>query len=645
MIRYHEFIFEHEDNTNKDNFQNISGFKDFENKNFKFVRSLFEDEKVDNREVMKKYKEFTKFRDEDADYLRKEPKYLQLFFRLKSMEDINDQELFDLYKTIQKHRNTMKQNDIDLVDCKNYEEVTDEITKIELIEKTNKFIKLLPNPLRTDIKRDLETLEKFSNMLIGYSYEDYKNTFLKKVAKYRTVDELFSALSNHLKSFSGMSKIFSDVENHPGAEVVHSSEEYLVARIYSRKASADLGSQQWCISNRNGGMWDSYISNRSGHSSSSEKERPGVQYFIWDFRYAPTNTSSLIGATVYVSGNITSHNKSDGSFNVKGNPWTEYLVPFNKLTLAQKIRLIADNPTIEEYTGIVNSLSESEKRKILQEVPKLLLHFKNLSFLSNQEIWDLVKRDNELSETQAIAAELTDDQMIYLVVKNPELLEKKWSPNPYLKITDKLTRKQRITMISNKHSLYTQFKDLTEDEIFDLINMDPKILISHVSIPQKVNQLRLKKEYMSNKDRWDKVISSATGEKKTKIELLFSHLIKDEVRIDMESHNNCFIIVAKQVVKNDKTYLIPDENKIIYVEDILSPQNQKISTAMLMANFNDDLDGYNSWVSKDLLDLSDLKNDEYHFKSPILDLMNGKASDKNDQAIYNSVIDTATRFN
>mgnify|MGYP003630024105 CR=1 FL=1 len=653
MFKYLEFITEHEDKANKGDLQRISGFKDFDNKNFKFVRSLF-DEKIDNREVMDHYKNYIQFRNEvggtqegsgdagSGSYLRKEPKYIPLFFRLKTIDGTNDQELRDLYKDIQKHRNTLKQNNIDLLKLKTFEEVQDELTRVQLIEKTNKFVKLLPSTLRTNVKRDKEALTQFSNMLMDYSYEDYKNTFLKKVAKYRTVDELFNALENHLKSFQGISKIFKDIEDHPGAKIVGSSEDYLVARIFSKEASCDLGSQQWCITNRGGSMWKSYIADEKGYYGS--KQRPGVQYFIWDFTYKSSDARSLIGATIYNDNTNVSHNKSDGSFSINGQQWEKYLTPFKELDLEDQIRLVANNPTIEGYTGTINRLGEESKRKWLQEIPELLLQFDDLDFLSNQEIWDLVKRNENLAKAEAIAKELTDDQKIYLVVRNPDLLEEKWKTNPYGDITSKLTRKQRIKMISNKHSLYTAFKSLSEDEHFELINLDPKILISHVKMAQTVNKLRLKNEYIANKEKWDRSISSATGEKKTKIELLFSHLTKDENRLDMEDHNNCFIIVAGIEVRDGEEYLIPDENKITYVEDILSPQNQKISAAMLMANFNEDLNGFNAWVPKDLLDLSSLENEEYFFKSEMEDLMNGTATDKTDQAIYDSIIQTKSRL-
>ena len=644
MFKYLEFITEHEDKANKGDLQRISGFKDFDNKNFKFVRSLF-DEKIDNREVMEHYKNYIKFRDEvggssPSAYLRKEQKYIPLFFRLKVIDGANDQELQDLYRDIQKHRNTIKQNNIDLLKCTTLEQVQDELTRVELIEKTNKFVKLLPSTLRTNIKRDKDAMTKFSNMLMDYSYEDYKNTFLKKVAKYRTVDELFNALENHLKSFQGISKIFQDIENHPGAKIVHSSDDYLIAIIFSKSASCDLGSQQWCITNRGGSMWDSYISSQRGYGG---KERPGVQYFIWDFAYKSSDAKSLIGVTMYNDNTNISHNKSDGQFSISGQRWAKYLKRFDALSHEDQIRLVANNPDIEGYKKTIGNLGEESKRKWLQEIPELLLQFDDLSFLSNQEIWNLVKRNEELAKAESIAKELTDDQKIYLVVRNPDLLEEKWTTNPYKDITGKLTRKQRITMISNKHSLYSAF-ELSEDEHFELINLDPKILISHVKMAQKVNQMRLKKEYMANKEKWDNSIKTATGEKKTKIELMLSHLTKDEGRLDMEDHNNCYIIVAGIQMKDNEEYLIPDENKITYVEDILSPQNQKISAAMLMANFNEDLNGFNAWVPKDLLDLSDLQNEEYIFKSDIKDLIDGTASDKTDQAIYDSIIKTKSRL-
>jgi hypothetical protein len=198
-------------------------------------------------------------------------------------------------------------------------------------------------------------------------------------------------------------------------------------------------------------------------------------------------------------------------------------------------------------------------------------------------------------------------------------------------------------MISNKHSLYEQFDDLTEDEKFDLIKLDPRIMVSYINIPKEVNADRLAETYLANKSHWDNVIGSCDGERKTIIQLLFTHLMKTKERVNMEDINHCYIIVAKVLEQKDEdgnNYLIIDENKVIYVENILSPQNQKISTAMLMASFNDDLDGFNGWVPMGLLPLDELIEDEYHFKSSMESLIEGTAEDKKEQAIYNSLIKT-----
>lgn len=636
IFDYIKFLTENKDNINKGRNQRIIGFKDFNNPNFKFVKSLFGDNKVDDKEVIEKYEEFIEFRKE-SDYLRKEQKYLPLFFKIKERDGKSDQELRDLYTDIQKHRNTIKQNQIDLTLCEKYEDVVDELIKISLIEKTNKFVKLLPIQLRNGIKSDRKSLERFSRMIMEYSYDDYKNTFLSKVAKYRTLEEFFGALDNHLKSFQDMSKIFRSIENQPGAEVVHSTEDYIIARIYSKTASINLGSQQWCITNRGGSMWDSYISNRNGYGS-GDRPRPGVQYFIWDFRYDPSDNKSLIGVTIYTNDKYSAHDKSDNAINVDGNDWFKYVTSFNNLSKNDKVRLVADNIEIEKYTGIVNSLNEKEKRKILKDIPKLLLHFKDLSFLNNGEIWDLVRKDIELSESLPIANELNDEQKIKLVIKNPKLLNKKWENNPYKEITNKLTRPQRIEMISNDLSLYPEFK-LSDDETFELINLNPQILVFYTNIMDDVDQSRLKQEYVNDKDHWDNSIAETKGEKKIAVELKLSHIIKDEDRIDMENNNNCLIIVAKSMMKDGKEYLLFDGNKVTYVPDILSVENPKISYAMLMSCFHEDLKGYDAWVPKKLLSEFDSEND-YYFKSSMESLINRTTDDEREQLIYDSIMET-----
>lgn len=588
------------------------------------IRGGRRDREVSRKNLLKKY-----------NYLKKEPKYIDLFHTFAEKEGKSDQELKDLYKEIQTHRNTLKQNNVDVSNASTYEEVEDELTRMKLIEKTNKFVKLLPSHLRNEMKSNSEYMSKFSNMLIDYSYADYKNSFMRKVSRYKNINEFFEALLHHLESFAPRSAIFGKIENDSSAEVVMSTDDFLVARIYNEKSSNRLGSSQWCISRKTGSYWDSYISG----SNSDDGAYPGVQYFIWDFRYNSTDDNSLIGCTKYRNkksgysygggdGTYVAHGKSDNSVNIDNKDWYKYLVSFDHLTFRQQIKLVSENPKMEKYTGIIDALDVSESKKLLKEVPRLLLFFKDISFLKNEEIWDLVKRDNDLSSSIIVANRLNTDQQIICLVNNPDLLEIQ-GDNPYTKLTTLLTSDQKITMISNKHSLYSNFK-LTEDEKFSLISKDPTIIISHTNMISDLDQLRLKKIYSSDRKRWDRLISSSKsdGKNKTVIELMLKHLIKSDDRLGVETSNKVYVLVSSNKVIDGKEYILPNNIEgILMVGDILDIDNDDISVLLLTSSFNSNVDAYWLWIPLNMLPLNKLKNKVFRFESSYEDIINGNASE------------------
>jgi hypothetical protein len=635
MLNYNDFIKMNENNDQKrvfsfDVWKKANG--DIKN----FIKSLYEKIKSNRklseeigvklhgdveRDMALIYERFLKFKDE-ANYLRKEQKYYPMFFRFFLLEKVGHQELEDLYKRILNHKNTINQWKIDLSELENVEAVNDRLDEIKDIEKANKFIKLIPNPLRNKIKGDPDNIEKLSNLIIGYSYEDYSRSFIKNISAIRNEEPwaYFKMLKNHIESFGDKGEIYEKVENDPGMEIVHSTDDYLLVRVYSKKASCEHGSSRWCISNPAMNYWSKYIAEIPGMGS---KEKPGVQYFVWDFRYGQSDRGHRIGVTKYRNGESdAAHFKDDTGATgyVSHQPWYRYMVDFDQLNKKQQIKLVAENPEMESYTGVINSLSDKEKRKMLNEVPKLLTQFRDLSFLTNEEIWSLVKKDFSLSDNFAIAKELTEEQKIISVIKNPDVLEKTdkyGEKNPYKEILPLLTSRQKVEMISNKHSLYKQFRDiLNEDDLIDLVKMDPTIMVSYTDITNNINNRKLGQIYHKDQRRWDAKIRNASNkENSSKIEILLKHLLKDEKRIQMEKTNKCYVYVAYEQEINGEKWLLPlKEEGLLLVGDILDPQNQQVPNLMLMADTDDDLESYFSFISMENLPLDKLDGDLYFFE-------------------------------
>lgn len=634
ILKYFKYI--NESVNSSSNNRRISNFKDFSNPNFIFVKSLYANRNLSDQELIEKYKEFVEFRD-GADYLRKEAKYIPLFFRLMDIEGKTEQELRGLYNDIKMHRNTIKQNNIDLTLCISYEEVIDKLIEISLIEKTNKFTKLLPSYLRNEIKANTKLLTEFSEIIIEYNYGDYKNNFLRKVNIYKNVKELLGGLRNHLDSFYNNSTIINKVSKHPGAEIVHNTDAYLVTRIYSKAASIALGSQQWCITNRNGSMWDNYISKEVRYDSN--RVRPGVQYFIWDYTLDASDSDSLIGVTVYVNGNCVAHDRNDTSIEIDNKMWREHLVPFGELSENNKIRLITENPNIESYTHIISSLSDIQKRKILVDIPKLISYIDDLSFMDKQKLWHIIRKDPEVAKSLQVASALSDEQKMILVVENPDLMEIEFDSvnNPYLSIVDQLDREDKLKMVVNKHSLYATM-NLTEEESVYVIEKDPSILIYEFKNIKHVEMSVIRDAYLADKERWDDIISNTIHPSRSEVEIYLSHLAKDDDRRIWEENNRCFILVAEEIKVGEETRLLLYNNYMVYLADLMTPQNIKLFPLMMVANRSPQLNPYRVWVPNDIMPLENINDGEYIFKSNINELVNGSANDKNEQQIYDIML-------
>ena len=543
----------------------------------------------------------------DFEFLKKEPKYIQLFYNFKELEGKTKEELVELYDRIKAHRNTLKQNKVDLLKFETYEELSDELYKINLIEKTNKFVKIIPNPLRNNIKSDIDYMKDFSDLIIGYDYDDYKNVFLRNIEKYRygSVEDFFVNFKRHLKNLAPIKKTLEEIKQNPNAEIVHIDDNYIIALIYSVEASCNLGSAQWCISNNSAeSMWSDYIITGRGHYGNNDSDTVGVQYFIWDLTQDSTSVQYKNGVTIYDDkkplGNYLDNSPIS---NIKDNGWYKYLKSWENLENYQKIKLVSENPEMEKKVKVLDTLSDTEKKEYIFKYPKLLKYADSLSVFNNDEIWQMVKTDADIAKFEQVALELTGEQKIQVVINNPNLLEINFkNKNVYTSIQGKLTREQKLKMISNKHTLLNKFK-LTSDEIVKLIEINPTILVTYTNLLNRVDNVIIKNMYLDNKKDWDRKIARTSSDNKTKVELLLAHLIKDEDRINKESTKKCYFFLGNVEEIDGKKYLIPTSgNNVVYVEDVLNPDplNHTLFQLITKSENSDSIGLYSSWVSVEL---------------------------------------------
>jgi len=517
------------------------------------------------------------------DYLRKEQKYIPLFFDIHSEEGINHDELKDLYKKMTDHKNTIKQFNIDVTEAEKFEDVIDILAEVDLIEKTNKYLKKIPNPLRQKLKSNKKHFNRFRDAIIDYDYEDYNNVFLKKIAKYqdRPVEDFFNYLSGHLKSFADIKDIFEKIKKDQDAQIVYFDEDdYLIAMIFSKEGSCNLGSKQWCISDSMYNYWSSYLT-RGG--------KAGVQYFIWDL--TKEGVQSQVGITLYEDGKYIAHYKDDTSAsNLEKEGYFKYLKKWNEIEDYQKIKYLADNESMSEYAGdLFSDLSDGDKKKYLMKYPRLVRLYDNIDFLTAEEITDLIKTDVRVCKHESVAKSLNMDQKIYAIINYPDLLESNIKEY-YKEATLKLTSTQKLEMITNKHSLYDGV-ELTDEELYKLIDLDPTILVSHTKIAtSRADKEKLRQMYIDDKKRWDRLIEAANSEDTITISLLLSQLIKDSSRLKKESDNFYFFFLANKKEVDGEEYLMPKQDTpMIMIEDHLNPVNLDLTMLMLSRKEGDSI--------------------------------------------------------
>lgn len=571
----------------------------------------------------------------EFNYLNMEQKYLQQFYNFKEKEGKTKEELSELYNRILTHRNTLKQNKVNLLDFDTYEEVVDELDKISLIEKTNKFINRIPNPLRNKIKENIDYIKQFSNMIIGYDFEDYKNNFLKKISKYRngSPEEFFEYFKTHLRNLKPIKETIERIKQDPDAEIVYfDDEDYLIALIYSVKTSCNLGSSQWCISNNTAkDMWNRYVV-RGGYYTKEHKSI-GVQYFIWDLRVEPSSIEHKMGVTLYLDDKEPEGFYLDDTAidDIENKDWFKHLKGWEDLEQYQQIKLVSENLEIEKTVNILETLSDKEKREFIFKYPKLLEYTEDLNVFNTQEIWEMVQKDISITTLEQVAERLTDEQKIKIITLNPSVLNVEFRKKDiYRKLIDRMSSMDRITTVINMHSLFNMF-NLTDEEIIETIKRDPTILVSYTSLFNRIDNMVIKKMYLNNKKEWDNKISTISNDNKTKAELLLSHLIKDDERIKKESTSRCYFFIGNYKTINGKKYLIPLKGEnIVYIKDVLNPNpmNHSLFQIIEKAENNDNITLFSSWISKDL-------GETYKITLDVDQLIDG--SDKNQTLFFNEI--------
>lgn len=588
-------------------------------------------------------------------FLRKEPKYIDFFKKLNDNDEVKEDERIsiakDYYEVIRKHRNTIKQNNMDIISLNSYEELTDVIQELELIEKFNKFTKLLPNHLRNEIKGSKEKQDKFKNSIIEFNYEEYKNVFLSKVSKYRNVNELLRAINNYLGSTNESIHILVDrIESTDGIRVFDIKDDILIAMVFSRKASCKFGSQQWCISGSTGNSWDSYV-----------PDKMGVQYFIWDFNRDDTDAYSKIGISVYKNDKKEAFDKSDGSVlnlnNILGKDVVDSLLDISKISdddlksylyynLTSLMRRGHDSSDRIRFDRVID---DKLKKEIFSSDPTgYIKFFGNIDIINDDELMDLIDNDPLYISIKEINSRLPIEFLINFVIENPQ----------YMKNIDKshyvnISKSDFIKMLFN----YTDFLDgesnvnmynLLADikQINPLYFTEPSFIKTLLKLntdhtlryfPDLLQVLTIKtvnKLYRDNEEEWDGCLDNYQGKNGYKTDTYLKHFKSYfSNKITMENFDTMDFFLFNASYQKIKIGVNSDNKKPQY-EEVLTPEKFIIYNPLVVDGMigmmkyrtmmQEGLRTYGIWVNKGLFDEESIDNMLSKKESWFLDLVDSR---------------------
>ena len=281
----------------KDNFK-VYDYSSFINENRDLAKKVLKQKGLD--ETDKTYIRLFKLLENNPGYLglftyfnKKEkvgfPTLKRLYERLLKLSDI----LFMLPEPVVRyirHRLPYKAAD-GRTYTKHFERLTDDLTSIEEKHQAKLFADQYPAHLRRNIIDNSEFVEIIKNLIRDDNYESkldmYKNFFLKKISRYKTQDELITALSTFFEALDESDDDIRDiVGRNYDLHTVFDNGELLVIRandLEPFKLIADDTS--WCIKDSLS-YWTDYVTEYT------------IQLVIIDYTEPKNSIYRKIGVTI-----------------------------------------------------------------------------------------------------------------------------------------------------------------------------------------------------------------------------------------------------------------------------------------------------------------------------------------------------------
>lgn len=190
------------------------------------------------------------------------------------------------------------------------EYIADIINEVETKTDVYKFINSLQHK---EVRNELKDTEEYYNDveagIISLREKDNWEEELKfissKSARFKSANEVVMVFKKLIKNVLGgfsPESISKRIKETAGAILLYNKFGYVVAQVFTKEASCNLGSSSWCISGQYGNYFMQY----------ADPRKLRQQYFIWNTNLEPTDNKSIIGLTTEKNGRVnTAHYKND----------------------------------------------------------------------------------------------------------------------------------------------------------------------------------------------------------------------------------------------------------------------------------------------------------------------------------------------
>jgi len=197
--------------------------------------------------------------------VKSHPGYLGLFTYFHFVENISIPNLSNLYKRLNKNQTILNQLPNLLVDYwkleiepdstvkTNFERLGDDLTKLERSHKAKLYSNKYPSIIRNDVKNDPRFINIINDIDADKNKrESYFNFFLNKISRYKSKEEVLSALQNFISSDEEYDDFLEKIEDRKNTDsdvvVIKEKDKLLVVRVLSFEACQELYSNtSWCI--------------------------------------------------------------------------------------------------------------------------------------------------------------------------------------------------------------------------------------------------------------------------------------------------------------------------------------------------------------------------------------------------------------